>query len=59
LGAKTKAEGEVREKYIETINTVKEEIAKEKIKAIRMVGLKTLNDIEKNIIEEAKPLIKQ
>lgn len=59
LGAKTKAENEVREKYIEEINTLKDEIAKEKIKAIRAVGLKSLNDIEKTIIEEAKLLTKE
>ena len=59
LGAKTKAENEIRQKYIEDIVTLKEEIAKEKIKAVRAVGIKALNDIEKTIIEEAKPLIKE
>ena len=59
LGAKTKAENEIRQKYIEDIVTLKEEIAKEKIKAVRAVGIKALNDIEKTIVEEAKPLIKE
>ena len=59
LGAKTKAENEIRQKYIEDIIALKEEIAKEKIKAIRTIGIKALNDIEKTIIEEAKPLIKE
>ncbi len=59
LGAKTKAENEIRQKYIEDIVTLKEEIAKEKIKAVRAAGIKALNDIEKTIIEEAKPLIKE
>ena len=59
LGAKTKAENEIRQKYIEDIVTLKEEIAKEKIKAVRAVGIKALNDIEKTIVEDAKPLIKE
>ena len=59
LGAKTKAENEIRQKYIEDIIALKEEIAKEKIKAIRTIGIKALNDIEKTIVEEAKPLIKE
>ena len=59
LGAKTKAENEIRQKYIEDIVALKEEIAKEKIKAVRSAGIKALNDIERTIIEEAKPLIKE
>ena len=59
LGAKTKAENEIRQKYIEDIVALKEEIAKEKIKAVRSAGIKALNDIEKTIVEEAKPLIKE
>ena len=59
LGAKTKAENEIRQKYIEDIVALKEEIAKEKIKAVRSAGVKALNDIERTIVEEAKPLIKE
>lgn len=59
LGAKTKAENEIRQKHIEDIVTLKEEIAKEKIKAVRAAGIKALNDIERTIVEEAKPLIKE
>lgn len=59
LGAKTKAENEIRQKYIEDIVALKEEIAKEKIKAVRSAGIKALNDIERTIVEEAKPLIKE
>lgn len=64
LGAKTKAEKEVRQKYIVEINTLKEKISTEKAKKLKVKTLilaaeKELKDIEKNIIEEAKPLTKE
>ncbi len=59
LGAKTKAENEVRQKYIANINALKEKIEKEKIKAVRAVAIKELKELEKSIEEEVKPLIKE
>lgn len=64
LGAKTKAEKEVRQKYIGEIKALQEKIATEKakklkVKAIILMAEKELKDIEKTIIEEAKPLIKE
>lgn len=59
LGAKTKAENEIRRKYIGEINVLKEKIANEKIKAVRALLMKELRDIEKTIEEEMKPLVKE
>ena len=64
LGAKTKAEKEVRQKYIGEIKALQEKIAAEKakkpkVKADIIMAEKELKDIEKAIIEEAKPLIKE
>lgn len=64
LGAKTKAENEVRQKYIVEINALKEKIAAEKakklkVKAIIIAAEKELRDLEKAIVEEAKPLTKE
>ena len=64
LGAKTKAEKEVRQKYIGEIKALQEKIAAEKekklkVKALILMAEKELKDIEKTIIEEAKPLIKE
>lgn len=64
LGAKTKAEGEIRQKYIGEINVLKEKIETEKAKKQKgkaLIGayLKELSDIEKKIAEEAKPLTKE
>lgn len=64
LGAKTKAENEIRQKYIGEINTLKEKIEIEKskklkVKALILAAEKELKDIEKTIIEEAKPLTKE
>ena len=64
LGAKTKAESEIRQKYIGEINVLKEKIETEKAKKLKVkavVGayLKELSDIEKRIVEEAKPLTKE
>ncbi len=64
LGAKTKAEKEVRQKYIGEIKMLQEKIATEKakklkVKAVIALAEKELKDIEKAIVEEAKPLIKE
>lgn len=64
LDAKTKAEKEVRQKYIGEIKALQEKIAAEKakkpkVKAVVLMAEKELKDIEKTIIEEAKPLIKE
>ena len=64
LGAKTKAEKEIRQKYIGEIKVLQEKIATEKakklkVKALILMAEKELKDIEKAIIEEAKPLIKE
>ena len=64
LGAKTKAEDETRQKYIGAINVLKEKIETEKAKKLKtkaLIGayLKELSDIEKRIVEEAKPLTKE
>ena len=64
LGAKTKAEKEVRQKYIGEIKALQEKIAEEKskklkVKALIAVAEKELRDLEKAIVEEAKPLIKE
>ena len=63
LGAKTKAEGEIRQKYIGEIHMLEEKIEIEnakklKVKALIGTYLKELSDIEKRIVEEAKPLTK-
>jgi len=64
LGAKTKAEKEVRQKYIGQIKALQEKIAAEKakkleVKTVILLAEKELKYIEKAIIEEAKPLIKE
>ena len=64
LGAKAKAEGQIRRKYIDEINELEEKIETEKAKKLRgksVIGayLKELSDIEKKIAEEAKPLTKE
>ena len=64
LGAKTKAEKEIRQKYIGQIKALQEKIATEKAKKLKVKALiiaaeKELRDIEKAIIEEAKPLTKE
>ena len=64
LGAKTKAEKEIRQKYIGEIKALQEKIAAEKakklkVKALILMAEKELKDIEKSIIDEAKPLIKE
>ena len=64
LGAKTKAEKEIRQKYIGEIKTLQEKIATEKAKRLKVKAViasmeKELRDIEKAIIEEAKPLTKE
>lgn len=64
LGAKTRAEKEIRQKYIGQIKALQDKIAKEKakkpkVKALIVVAEKELRDLEKAIIEEAKPLTKE
>ena len=64
LRAKTKAEKKVRQKYIGEINALKEKIAAEKAKKLKAkayitVVEKELRDLEKAILEEAKPLTKE
>ena len=64
LGAKTKAEKEVRQKYISQIKALQDKIAEEKskklkVKALIAVAEKELRDLEKTITEEAKPLTKE
>ena len=64
VDAKTKAENEVRQKHIGEINAIKEKIAAEKAKKIKVkahisAAEKELRDLEKAMIEEAKPLTKE
>ena len=64
MGAKKKAEKEVRQKYIGQIKALQEKIAAEKAKKLKVKALigvaeKELRDLEKAIIEEAKPLTKE
>lgn len=64
LGAKTRAEKEIRQKYIGQIKALQEKIVEEKskklkVKALIAVAEKELRDLEKAIIEEAKPLTKE
>ena len=64
LGAKTKAEKEIQQKYISKINALEEKIATEKSKKIKIKALigaaeKELKDLKKAIAEEAKPLTKE
>lgn len=64
LGAKTKAEHEIRQKYAGELRAVKEKIAAEKAKKLKVKALmgaaeRELADLEKAIAEEAKPLTKQ
>lgn len=64
LGAKTKAEKEIRAKYIDEINELnlrieEEKAKKQKIKAVIVTAQRRLLEIEKAIVEEAKPLTKE
>lgn len=64
IGAKTKAEKEIRQKYIGQIKALQDKIAEEKSKKLKVKALiiaaeKELRDIEKTIVEEAKPLTKE
>lgn len=64
LGAKTRAEKEIRKKYIGQIKALQEKIATEKAKKLKVKALiataeRELRDLEKAIIEEAKPLTKE
>lgn len=64
LGAKSKAENEIRHKYIGEIKALQEKIATEKAKKIKAkadiaAAEKELRDLEKAIIEEAKPITKE
>lgn len=64
LGAKTKAEKEIRQKYASEIKTLQEKIEAEKVKKTKIKALagaaeKELRDLERTIIEEAKPLTKE
>lgn len=64
LGAKTRAEAEVRDRYASEITELKERITSEKaqkvkVKAAILSAEKRLQEIENCIIEEAKPLIKE
>lgn len=64
MAAKTKAEKEVRQKYIRQIKELQERILTEKAKKLKVKALvfaaeKELRDLEKTIIEEAKPLTKE
>lgn len=64
LGAKTKAEKEIRQKYIDQIKALQDKIAEEKskklkVKAVIAAAEKELRELEKAIIEEAKPLTKE
>lgn len=64
LDAKTKAENKVKQKYIGEIKSLQEKIAAEKAKklkdkAIILDAEKELRNLEKTIIEEIKPLIKE
>ena len=64
LGAKTKAESEIRAKYTDEINNLKitietEKAKKLKVKAVIAMAQRRLAEIEKTIEEEAKPLTKE
>lgn len=59
LGAKTKAETEIRQKYLNKIHSLNEKLKTEKTKAGKSVLLKELSSIEAIIVEEARPLIKE
>ena len=64
LGAKTRAEKEIRQKYIGQITALQEKIAEEKSKKLKVKALiagaeKELRDLERTIVEEAKPLTKE
>ena len=64
LGARTKAEAEIRAKYIDEINNLKitietEKAKKLKIKAVIVMAQRRLAEIEKTIEEETKPLTKE
>ena len=64
LGAKTKAEKDIRQKYIGEIKVLQEKISAEKskklkVKAVIAAAEKELKELEKTILEEAKPLIKE
>lgn len=62
--AKTKADKQIRQKYIGEINALTEKIAEEKAKkekdrSIILAAERKLKDIEKTIVREAKPLVKE
>lgn len=64
LGAKTRAEKEIRQKYIGQIKALQDKITEEKSKKLKVKALiagaeKELRDLEKTIVEEAKPLTKE
>lgn len=64
LSAKAKAEKEVRQKYAGEIKVLQEKIATEKAKKLKVQAViaaaeKELRDLEKAIIEEAKPITKE
>lgn len=64
VGAKTKAEKEIRQKYVGQIKALQDKITEEKSKKLKVKALiieaeKELRDIEKTIVEEAKPLTKE
>lgn len=59
LGAKTKAESEVRQKYAKRISEIKAKIATEKTKIKKLTYSRELNSMERTIVEEAKPLVKE
>lgn len=64
LNIKTRAESEVRQKYLKRIRTLQNQIEIEKTKKGKekevIIALrKELDEIEKQIVEESKPLIKE
>lgn len=64
VDAKTKAEKEIRQKYVGQIKALQDKITEEKSKKLKVKALiieaeKELRDIEKTIVEEAKPLTKE
>lgn len=64
LGAKTRAEKEIRQKYVGQIKALQEKIVEEKSKKLKVKALiagaeKELRDLERTIVEEAKPLTKE
>lgn len=64
VAAKTKAENEIRQKYTGQIHALREKIAIEKAKRVKtkagiLMAEKELKEIEKAIVEESKPLVKE